>query len=264
MVPLRTALTIAGSDSSGGAGIQADLKTFMAHRVFGMAAITALTSQNTRGVRRVDEVPVDGVRAQIEAVFDDLPVGAVKIGMLGTAAHVEAVATALRGRDVPIVLDPVMVASTGHRLLAAEAEAAIRELLLPLSTLITPNLPEAVVLSGCEDVTGQHAWALEQPTATLLTGGDGTGATVTDTLLQPGLAPRSWSHPKRGDRPFHGTGCTLSSAIAARLARQQTLEEAVGGAIAYVQGLVRFAAATPALGGGHPPLLHGLEHALLR
>ncbi len=258
MPQIPTALSIAGSDCSGGAGIQADLKTFLDHRVFGMAALTAITAQNTLGVTRVDAVPVAGLRAQIEAVFADLPVAAVKIGMLGSAAHVHAVADALAAHTVPIVLDPVMVSSTGHRLLEPEAEAAIRERLLPLAKLVTPNLPEIAVLAGSEDREEQLRWAAAQPCAVLVTGGDGEGSLVHDVLVQPGLPVRRWEHAKVGTRPFHGTGCTLSSAIAAHLARGLELEEAVTQGIDYVQTLVRFGAGVAGLGGGNPPLLHGL------
>lgn len=249
------ALTIAGSDSGGGAGIQADLKTFRDHGVFGTSAIAAVTAQNTLGVTRVDSIPVDGLRAQIEAVLGDLPVAAIKIGMLGTAEHVRCVVSCLRDVSIPIVLDPVMVASTGARLLEPDAVQAMREELLPLATVVTPNLQEAALLAEGP----LSAWVDRCPVPLLLTGGDAPGDVVRDVLYIPGQAPRVWSAPKVSlrspDDGFHGTGCTLSSAIAARMARGEGLEEAVDGAISYVQTLVNAAWAP---GGGHQVLLHGI------
>lgn len=260
MRPYPTALTVAGSDSGGGAGIQADLKTFADHRVFGMCAITALTSQNSLGVHRVDPVPVEGLTAQLRAVFDDFPVGAVKIGMLGSADHVRAVARALAGlRDrPPVVLDPVMVSSTGHRLLDPEAEQVLRDELVPLATIVTPNLDEAAVLAGAEGREAAVRWAGSTGRVVLITGGDVVGDEVVDHLVRPGAPPRTWSHPRLGDRPFHGTGCTLSSAVAARLAHGRDLEDAVEGAIGYVQALIRAAMELGSPGHGNPSLPHGM------
>jgi hydroxymethylpyrimidine/phosphomethylpyrimidine kinase len=240
-------LTIAGSDSGGGAGVQADLKTFLAHGAFGMSAIAAITAQSPRRVTRVDSVPVEGLIAQIRTVFDDLPVHAVKIGMLGTAAHVEAVARVLGDLPSrpPIVLDPVMVSSSGARLLDPAAEHAMREALLPLASLVTPNLPEAAVLAqGPVD-----AWAARAPVPVLVTGGDTDADEVIDVLWRAG-EPQTWRAPRVPGPSRHGTGCTLSSAIAARLARGATLPEAVEGAIRWVQALI---AASPG-----DQLLHGL------
>ncbi|TNE88006.1 MAG: bifunctional hydroxymethylpyrimidine kinase/phosphomethylpyrimidine kinase [Deltaproteobacteria bacterium] len=249
------ALTIAGSDSGGGAGIQADLKTFRDHGVFGTSAIAAVTAQNTTGVTRIDAIPVEGLVAQIEAVLSDLPVAAVKIGMLGTAEHVLAVVRCLADVDVPIVLDPVMVASTGARLLASDAVRAVREELLPLATLVTPNLPEAALLADGSLVT----WTDRCPVPLLVTGGDAGGAVVRDVLYLPGQAPRVFEAarvPVDGpDDGFHGTGCTLSSAIAARLAKGDDLETAVEGGLRYVQALV---AGAWRPGAGHHTLLHGI------
>jgi hydroxymethylpyrimidine/phosphomethylpyrimidine kinase len=261
VTPYPTALTIAGSDSGGGAGIQADLKTFLDHRVFGMSAIAAITAQNSRGVRRVDPVPPEGLLAQLEAVFDDLPVGAVKIGMLGSAEHIRIVARFLGGlrERPPIVLDPVMVASTGHRLLEAEAERVLADELLPLATVVTPNLEEAAVLAGSPGRDAAVAWAMGAPTAVLVTGGDVVGDEIVDLLVDAGQPVRSWTHPRVGDRPFHGTGCTLASAIAARLAHGRALPDAVDGAIGYVQALIRAARALGSVGRGNPSLPHGLE-----
>ncbi len=269
-MPYPTALTIAGSDSGGGAGIQADLKTFLDHRVFGMSAIAAVTAQNTRGVFRIDALPPEGLRAQLDAVFDDLPVGAVKIGMLGNAALVNVVADVLERLDVrpPVVLDPVMVASTGARLLEADAEEALRHRLLPLATVVTPNLAELAVLAGTDDRHAGNAWALAQPVAVLATGGDPDPDSidddiVVDALYRPGFPVRRFSapriHPAGGNGSFHGTGCTVSSAIAARLAHGQDLDDAVDGAITYVQHLLRRAVELGSPGHGNPVLPHGLE-----
>lgn len=258
--PYPTALSVAGSDSGGGAGIQADLKTFLDHRVFGMTAITAITAQNTRGVVRVDPVPVEGLEAQLRAVFDDLPVGAVKVGMLGTAAHARALAAVLDGLAdrPPVVLDPVMVSSSGHRLLDADAEEALRDL-GSRCVLMTPNRPEAAVLAGSDTLEDQHRWAAAQSFAVLLTGGDTDDDDVVDTLYRPGWPPRAWSGPRLGSASFHGTGCTLSSAIAARLAHGRDLEDAVDGAIGYVQALIRAGLGLGSPGHGHPVLPHGLD-----
>jgi len=269
MRPYPTALTIAGSDSGGGAGIQADLKTFLDHRVYGMSAICAVTAQNTVGVQRIDPLPADGVRAQIRSVFADLPVGAVKIGMLGTAELVRVVAEELDRLDArpPVVLDPVMVSSSGHRLLEADAEEALRQELLPLVTVVTPNLPELAVLAGADRRADGHRWAADQEVAVLVTGGDPTDdedeGTVVDALFRPGWPPRRFDSPRiaplQGTGSFHGTGCTLSSAIAARLAHGQELDDAVEGAIAYVQALIRAAVELGPIGAGNPPLPHGLD-----
>lgn len=260
MTPYPTALTVAGSDSGGGAGLQADLKTFADHRVFGMSVVTAITAQNSLGVTRVDPVPVDGVLAQLRAVLDDFPIGCVKIGMLGSAATVRAVARTLAALDPrpPVVVDPVMVASTGHRLLDREAEDVLRSELLPLATIATPNLDEAAVLAGAPGREAAVAWARSQRCAVLITGGDTAGAEIVDHLLRPDGAPRTWSHPRQGTRPFHGTGCTLASAIAARLAHGRPLEDAVDGAIAYVQALIRAAVDLGSVGHGNPSLPHGM------
>ena len=268
MAPPRV-LTIAGSDSGGGAGIQADLKTFAAHGVYGMSVLTAITAQNTREVTAVAEVPVPVVVAQIDAVFSDIGVDAVKIGMLASAALVEAVAERLRHwRPALVVLDPVMVAKSGATLLAADAVAALRRELLPLATVITPNLPEAAKLAG-EGAEGVWESAGEaelmelaaalarlgspgQDLAVLLKGGHGTGEAVVDVLYSGG-ACGLYCHPRQHTRSTHGTGCTLSSAIAARLALGTGLIGAVRGAIEYLQGAIH--AAYP-LGHGHGPVDH--------
>lgn len=239
------ALTIAGSDSGGGAGIQADLKTFEAHGIFGTSVLTVITAQNTRGVRAVQVLPPELVTAQLEAVLEDFPVAAVKTGALGDAAVVRAVADVLRGRDLPLVVDPVLLAKSGDPLLAPEAVRVLLEDLLPLATLVTPNLPEARVLFGSPD---SSAWPL------LLKGGHAEGETVTDELRTPEAQLRLTA-PRQHTRHTHGTGCTLSAAITAHLARGLALVDAVREAHAYVQAALR---AAPGLGTGHGPLGHAL------
>lgn len=260
------ALTIAGSDSGGGAGIQADLKTFSALGVYGCSVITALTAQNTRAVTAIFDVDPDFVRAQIDAVFDDLRVDAVKIGMLSRPEIITAVAGALRRWRPPrVVLDPVMVAKSGDRLLREEAVAALRQDLLPLADLITPNLPEAAVLLGEEPVRERARMAevavrLRALGArnVLLKGGHLAGPGSPDLLLVDG-EPR-WLEGERVEtRNTHGTGCTLSSAIAAHLARGRPLPEAVARAKAYLTAALR-AADSLGIGHGHGPVHH--FHAL--
>jgi len=254
------ALTIAGSDSGGGAGIQADLKTFSAQGSYGASVLTAITAQNTRAVTAVLALPPAIVRAQIEAVFDDLAVGAVKIGMLGDPQVIRVVAEGLRGRDLPVVLDPVMVAKSGDRLLAAEAIAALRDELLPLATVLTPNIPEAAELLdqpaatdiASREVQGQLLRALG-PQWVLMKGGHAPGATCTDLLLGP--ARLDLTAPRRATRNTHGTGCTLSAAIAAGLAQGQSVPEAVTRAHRYLQGAIA-AADRLQVGSGHGPVHH--------
>lgn len=261
--PPPRVLTIAGSDSGGGAGIQADLKTFAAHGVFGMSAITAITAQNTREVTAISAVPVDVVVAQLDAVFSDIGVDAVKIGMLASAELVTAVAGALRRyRPAFVVLDPVMVAKSGALLLAEDAIAALKAELLPLATLITPNLPEAEKLTGlsfagageAELSAGARLLAelVGERGAALLKGGHGGGEEVLDVLVADG-ATTCFRHPRRHTTSTHGTGCTLSSAITARLALGFPLVDAVGGAIDYLQGAI---GAAYKLGGGFGPVDH--------
>ena len=252
------ALTIAGSDSGGGAGIQADLKTFAALGVYGASAITAVTAQNTRGVRAVHELPPDLVAAQIDAVLEDIGAGAAKTGMLVGAPIVEAVAGRLRRHGVhALVVDPVMVAKSGDRLLRADAVAALRTLLLPLALVVTPNIPEAEVLADLRIVTETDlgeaarriaAWGARH---VLIKGGHLPGAPIDhlwdgERLLEfPGDRVRTTS--------THGTGCTLSAAIAAHLARGIPLPEAVRLAKEYVAEAMRRA---QPIGSGHGPLHH--------
>ncbi len=238
-----SALSIAGSDSGGGAGIQADLRTFAAHRVHGLSVLTALTAQNTRGVFDIHAVPLRHVDAQLEAVFSDFRITAVKTGMLGTAALTRRVAAAMEARRPRhLVVDPVMVASSGARLLRSDAVKAVRERLLPLASLITPNVPEAEVLLGYPvEADGMEAAAIALHAlgarAVLLKGGHMAGAKVSDILFDGRRIVR-FSH-RRLRREGHGTGCTLAAAVTARLARGEELEAAVGGAIEYVHEALR-------------------------
>ena len=256
------ALTIAGSDSSGGAGIQADLKSFAALGVYGASVITALTAQNTRGVTGIHPVPADFVTAQIDAVFSDLAVGAVKIGMVVQLATIDAIAAGLaRWRPKHVVLDPVMVATSGDPLLAADAVEALRKKLIPCAALITPNLPEAAALldepaaaseAGIED-QGRRLLAMGCP-AVLIKGGHGQGAESTDYLVTAGRVI-ALSAPRIATRNTHGTGCSLSSAIAAGLAKGEDLENAVRNAKAWVSAAIA-AADRFAVGHGHGPIHH--------
>jgi hydroxymethylpyrimidine/phosphomethylpyrimidine kinase len=256
------ALTIAGSDSGGGAGIQADLKTFAALGVYGASVITALTAQNTRGVRGVHPVPPDVVTAQIDAVFDDLAVGAVKIGMVASRDLIEAITEALvRWKPAHVVLDPVMVATSGDKLLAGDAVDGLRRLLIPLSTLITPNLPEAAALLGESIATSETAIAdqgrrllgLGCP-AVLIKGGHGEGAESTDYLITTD-ATLPLTAPRVATRNTHGTGCTLSSAVAAGLAKGEDLATAVRHAKTFITEAIA-AADRFAVGHGHGPVHH--------
>jgi hydroxymethylpyrimidine/phosphomethylpyrimidine kinase len=256
---MKTALTIAGSDSGGGAGIQADLKTFAAHGVFGTSAITAVTAQNTRGVVCWQALPADLVTAQIEAVAGDLGADAVKIGMLATAAIVEAVAAAIRALDLPqVVVDPVMIAKGGDRLIDADAVAAMRSELLPNAHVVTPNVPEAEVLAGMpvrslDDMREAGERILRSgPRVVLVKGGHLDGPDSVDVAcMESGTF--EIRRPRIESRHTHGTGCTLSSAIAANLALGLPDREAMEAAREYLDGAIRHA---PGLGAGHGPLNH--------
>lgn len=256
---MRTALTIAGSDPSGGAGAQGDLKTFHAHGVYGMAVLTALTAQNTRGVSGVHDVPADFVRAQLESILADLPVHAAKTGMLSRAATIEAVAAVLARASLPfLIVDPVMVATSGDALLADDAADLLVERLFPLATLVTPNVPEAERLSGMAITTAgdmRDAAAILRrrgARAVLLKGGHLAGEEVIDLLYAEG-AFREFRQQRVGSGGVHGTGCALAAAITAHLARGAALTEAVARARAFVhKGIAR---ALP-LGGGAAPVNH--------
>ena len=256
------ALTIAGSDSSGGAGIQADLKTFAALGVYGASAITALTAQNTAGVTAVHAVPPEFVTAQIDAVFGDLAIGAVKIGMVAQRAIIEAIAAALK-RWLPrmIVLDPVMVASSGDRLIAADAVEALRDSLFPLATIVTPNLPEAAALLG--EPMASSAAAIEAQgrrllafgcQAVLIKGGHGAGSESIDYLID-GSSSLALAAPRLATKNTHGTGCSLSAAIAADLAKGESLVSAVRNAKTFVSAAIA-GADRFSVGHGHGPIHH--------
>ncbi len=253
------ALTIAGSDSGGGAGIQADLKTFHQFGVYGMSVITAVTAQNTVGVRGWTALEPALIAGQIDAVAEDLPPAAVKSGMLGSAAVVRTVAERLRAHRLPnYVLDPVMVATSGDRLLDADAEQLITEALIPLAVMVTPNLDETTILTG---VRATDADAMERAGRALMTMGAGAAlvkgghlgdATLVDVLVtRDGV--RRFAHPRIDTTSTHGTGCTLSSAITAALALGHPLERAVEIALDFVH---RAIASAPGLGKGHGPLDH--------
>ncbi len=248
---MRVALTIAGSDPSGGAGIQADLKTFHQHRVYGAAVITLITVQNTVGVTRVDCLDPELVRQQIEAVLTDLPVAAVKTGALGNAAVIRVVARAVRG---PVVVDPVMVSKHGASLLAAEAVAAMLADLFPVATLVTPNLPEAEALTGMviRDRAAMAEAAGRIPARAVLLKGGHLAGEASDLLWFEGV--ERWYPGERYETPHtHGTGCTYSAAITALLAHGIVLPEAVGRAKQYIAGAIR---TNPGLGNGSGPVNH--------
>jgi hydroxymethylpyrimidine/phosphomethylpyrimidine kinase len=253
------ALTIAGSDSGGGAGIQADLKTFAAHGVYGTSAITAVTAQNTRGVAGVHVLPAEFVTLQIETVVADIGCDAVKTGMLASAAIVEAVAAAVESLDLPnLVVDPVMVAKGGDRLLAPDAVHAVQTALVRLARVVTPNVPEAEALTGLTIRTvddmrraGERLLDLGAQAA-VVKGGHLAGDQAPDVLVTASGA-MTLTGP-RLDVPFtHGTGCTFAAALAARLATGDAVEDAVRGAKTYVTEAMRYGLA---IGAGHQPLGH--------
>ncbi|QFS83777.1 Hydroxymethylpyrimidine/phosphomethylpyrimidine kinase [Roseivivax sp. THAF40] len=254
-------LSIAGSDPSGGAGIQADLKAISANGGYGMAAITALTAQNTQGVRAVTLTAPEMVTAQIDAIRADIAVDAVKIGMLGSAAIIEAVAAALDGLAAPLVLDPVMVAKGGDRLLATNAVEALRDRLLPIATLITPNLPEAADLLGTDAARTRDAMEAQAaallalgPDAVLLKGGHLTGADSPDLLMTQ--AGAHWLEgPRTFTRNTHGTGCTLSATLGTQLGHGHALPEATARAKAYIAAAIAHADDLK-VGSGHGPVHH--------
>jgi hydroxymethylpyrimidine/phosphomethylpyrimidine kinase len=255
-------LVIAGSDSGGGAGIQADIKTITALGSFAATAITALTAQNTLGVHGVLPVPPDFIRQQIEVVMSDIGADVIKIGMLGDVATIETVCDALAAfaPEVPVVLDPVMVAKGGHALLAVEAVDSLRRLLLPRAIVITPNLPEAEALTGLsigeEAAMATAAAALLRlgVPAVLLKGGHLESETVTD-LLATSAGTEAFTAPRIATRHTHGTGCTTASALAAGLAQGLNLRDSVIRARAYVRAAI---ASAPGLGLGQGPLNHAV------
>ncbi|MDR3531825.1 MAG: bifunctional hydroxymethylpyrimidine kinase/phosphomethylpyrimidine kinase [Rhodopila sp.] len=255
-------LVIAGSDSGGGAGIQADIKTITALGAFAATAITALTAQNTLGVHGVMPVPADFIRQQIDVVMSDIGADVIKIGMLGDIATIEAVGDALAAYapGVPVVLDPVMVAKGGYALLATQAVDSLRRRLLPRAAVITPNLPEAEALTGLRirtepdmHVAAAALLALGVP-AVLLKGGHLESDTVTD-LLATSAGTEVFAAPRIETQHTHGTGCTTASAVAAGLAQGMTLRDSVIRARAYVRAAIT---AAPGFGGGHGPLDHAV------
>ncbi len=256
---MRTALTIAGSDSGGGAGVQADLKTFAAHGVYGVSAITAVTAQNTRGVVAWQALPEELVTAQIEAVVADIGAAAVKIGMIANASIARAVADAIRRLALPhVVVDPVMVAKGGDRLLEEDAIGTLRNELLPCAHVVTPNIPEAEVLAQMPvrtlDDMREAARRIRAlgPRVVLVKGGHLEGSESVD-VASTAAGDFDVRGPRLATRHTHGTGCTLSSAIAASLALGLDAREAIEKARQYLEGAIRHA---PGLGHGHGPLDH--------
>ena len=255
------ALTIAGSDSGAGAGIQADLKTFAALGVYGASVLTALTAQNTTGISAIHHVPTEFIAAQMDAVFADLDIAAVKIGMLGSAAAIAAVDAGLRRHRAPnVVLDTIMAASSGAKLLAHDAIGALRGLMAQ-ARLVTPNLPEAAVLTGAmqaRDEEEMYAQARKLialgARAVLIKGGHGSGPESVDILVE-GTCRIPFAAPRIATRNTHGTGCTLAAAIAAGLAKNLSLVDAVREAKAFVAGALEEADRLQ-IGSGHGPLHH--------
>lgn len=257
-------LTIAGSDSGGGAGIQADLKAFSATGAYGLSVITALTAQNTVGVDAIYPVAIDFLKAQLDSVRRDIRIDAIKVGMLGTPEVTEAVAEFIQAEQCPVVVDPVMVAKSGDRLLHRDAIAALQTLLIPKATLVTPNLPEAADLLDTEEATdriemARHAEALHGLgcQAVLLKGGHLAGETSPDVLCDAdGL---TWfESPRIETANTHGTGCTLSSALASLLGQGMSLPDAVTEAKRYMAGAIRHSDALD-VGSGHGPVHHFWE-----
>ncbi|OOO19639.1 bifunctional hydroxymethylpyrimidine kinase/phosphomethylpyrimidine kinase [Agrobacterium salinitolerans] len=255
------ALTIAGSDSGGGAGIQADIKTFSALGAYAASVITAITAQNTKGVTTVEDVSVATIIAQMDAVLSDLAVNAVKIGMVSRIETIAAIAERLRRQSQPVVLDPVMVATSGDRLLHEDAIETLRRDLLPLATIVTPNLPEAALLTGTSmaktdtEIAQQAELILKAGTkAVLIKGGHGDGPESTDYLFADG-AMQALSAPRVETKNDHGTGCTLAAAITAHLAKGYELREAVELSKDYLNGALD-AGRGLAVGHGRGPVHH--------
>lgn len=259
---MNTALTIAGSDSSGGAGIQADLKTMLANHVYGMSAITALTAQNTTGVTDIMEVTPEFLAEQLDSIFTDIRPDAVKTGMVSSSQLIEIIADKLREYEaVNIVVDPVMVATSGAKLICDDAMETLKKKLLTLATVITPNIPEGEVLAGMkitskEDmVTAAEKISNTYGCSVLLKGGHSLND-ANDLLVEPGKEPVWFKGRRIANTNTHGTGCTLSSAIASNLAKGKSLEEAVKGAKNYISGAL---AAGLDLGKGSGPMDHGFD-----
>lgn len=258
---MKTALTIAGSDSGGGAGIQADLKTFSALGVFGMSVITAVTAQNTKEVRGVQNMELSMIRQQIEAVFDDIQVDAIKIGMLSSADVVDTVASTLKKyQQKPIILDPVMISKAGHHLLQEQAIEALKDIMIPLATMITPNVPEAEVLTDMKIVSNEDMKVAckkiyDMGAKTVLLKGGHLPGDPNDLFFDG--KDFYWYSAKRIDtKNTHGTGCTLSSAITANIAKGASLLEAVEHSKEYITNAIR---QSFDLGRGHGPVHHFYE-----
>jgi len=261
---MQIALTIAGSDSGGGAGLQADLKTFHQFGVFGTSVVVAVTAQNTRGVRSVHAVPPEMVRDQLAALADDLPPAALKTGMLATESLVRQVADAIRTFGwTSLVVDPVMVATSGDRLLDHEAERVVRDELLPLAAIVTPNIEEAAILAEMPvtDIASMERAGrriLETGVGAVLVKAGHLSDRVVEDILVSERGVQRYTHPRINTTSTHGTGCTLSAAITAGLALGVPLDESVALGIAYVHRALR---AAPGLGGGRGPLSHGVPTA---
>ena len=253
-------LTIAGSDSGGGAGIQADLKAAAAHGVYCSTAITALTAQNTEGVFGIHEVPIDFIKQQIELVLSDIGADVIKTGMLHNSSIIEVVAEVLKknSADIPLIIDPVMIAKGGAPLLEEAAIEALKKHLLPGCFLVTPNIPEAEKLSDISITSpddmikaGQKICKTQKAKAVLVKGGHLAGDVIIDMLITADEKTRAWESPRINTRSTHGTGCTLASSIAALIAKSLPLEEAIEQSRSYVIKVIKSA---PGLGRGHGPL----------
>jgi hydroxymethylpyrimidine/phosphomethylpyrimidine kinase len=261
IAPTAIAMTIAGSDSGGGAGIQADLKTFSALGVYGTSVLTAVTAQNTRGVTAIENLSSGIIRAQIDAVLSDIDVKAIKIGMVSTVETIETIAASLQHWRRRAVLDPVMVATSGDRLLQPEAIEALRQLLLPVAVVLTPNLPEAALLTG-QPIAEDEAQIVRQaeqllalgPAAVLIKGGHSKGELSTD-LLFDGVTMQRLSHPRIATNNDHGTGCTLAAAMTAGLAKGSDLNDAAAQAKEYLTAAMA-AAKDLRVGQGRGPVHH--------
>lgn len=256
-----SALTIAGSDSGGGAGIQADLKAFSSRGVYGASVITALTAQNTKHVALIEAVSSKMIAAQIDAVLDDIDISAIKIGMLGTAEVIITVAKALERYEGPVILDPVMVAKSGDRLLDGDAEDALVECLVPRARILTPNLPEAACLVNADQAEDENemrhqarALIYRGAHAVLMKGGHASGAICSDLLVQAGRED-IFTAPRRDTNNTHGTGCSFSSAITAEIAKGNNTVDAVRIAHHWLQGAIEHAD-TLNIGTGHGPVHH--------
>ena len=266
MPQLGRVLIVAGSDSGGGAGIQADIKTVTALGGYAATAITALTAQNTQGVHGIFEVSPDFIQHQMRVVLDDIGADVIKTGMLHKPAVIEAVADVLDDSTIPLVLDPVMVAKGGHALLETDAMGALKSRLLPRAAVLTPNIPEAISLTGREVSNPEHAGDCAKALAdlgartVLLKGGHMDGDTLTDALWVDGELVDVWSGPRLDTRHTHGTGCTTASAIACGLAQGLDIQAAVERARAYVFKAIETA---PGFGSGHGPLNHGHPFSMI-